>query len=363
MRLKFLIQKEFIQIRRNSFLPKMIVMFPVMLMCIAPWITTMEVKNVNVALVDNDRSQTSQRMIHRIEQSDYFAFQGIASSYGEAQQRLEHGDIDVIAVIPQHYEKDIVNGRSPQLYIAANSVNGTKGMMGISYLSQIVAESRGTPVTESGSLSPVTQKLLYNPHQEYKIFMIPALMAILLVLMCGFMPALNIVGEKEAGTIEQINVTPVRKWEFILAKLIPYWLIGLFVLTIALLVSWIVYGITPVGNIALLYLAALLLAFVMSGLGLLISNYSNELMQAMLVMWFCMVCFILLSGLFTPVQSMPQWAQTLTYLNPMRYFIEAMRNVFIRGGGLGSISFQLTALTAMALIINAWAVASYKKNS
>ncbi len=363
MRLRYLIQKEFTQIRRNSFLPRMIVMFPVMLMLVAPWITSMEVKNINVCLVDNDHSQTSNRLMHRIEQSDYFSFRGMAPTYTDAYHRLEHGDIDVIAVIPPHYEKDIVNGKHSPVFIAANSVNGTRGMMGINYLSQIVGESSGTTASEFVNSGEATPKLLYNPHQDYKLFMIPGLMAILLVLMCGFMPALNVVGEKEKGTIEQINVTPVRKWEFILAKLVPYWIIGLLVLTIALIVALLVYGIAPEGSLLLIYLSALLLAIVMSGLGLLISNYSNEMMQAMLVMWFCMVCFILLSGLFTPVQSMPQWAQTLTYLNPMRYFIEAMRTVFIRNGGLGSIAFQLTVLAGMAVFINGWAVISYKKNA
>lgn len=180
--------------------------------------------------------------------------------------------------------------------------------------------------------------------------------------MCGFMPALNIVGEKEAGTIEQINVTPVRKWEFILAKLIPYWIIGLFVFTVSLLLAWLVYGFTPAGNLGLLYLSIMLLALIMSGLGLVVSNYSSQMQQAMLVMWFIMVCFLLLSGLFTPVQSMPDWAQTLTLCNPMRYFIDAMRTLYVRGGTLQSVWLQMTVLTAFALVIDSWAVASYKKN-
>lgn len=138
MRLKYLIRKEFIQIRRNSFLPRMIVMFPVFLICVAPWITNMEVKNINVTIVDNDHSVLSQRLIHRTEQSNYFHFLGTAPTYDDAQQALEKNKVDVIAVIPQHYERDLTLGRQPQVYIAANSVNGTKGMMGASYLSQIV---------------------------------------------------------------------------------------------------------------------------------------------------------------------------------------------------------------------------------
>lgn len=371
MRLKYLIRKEFLQIRRNSFLPRMIVMFPIVLICVAPWITSMEVKNINVTIVDNDHSTLSERFIHRTEQSDYFHFKGTTPTYAIAQSQLEKNRVDVIAVVPQHYERDLRLGRGPEIYIAANSVNGTKGMMGASYLSQIVMQNaeggmRKTEpagVVQSEIRNPQSAvKTLYNKYQDYKLFMVPALIAIIIVMMCGFMPALNIVGEKEAGTIEQINVTPVSKWEFILAKLIPYWIIGIFVFTISLLLAWLVYGFTPQGNIALLYLSMMLLALIMSGLGLVVSNYSQQMQQAMLVMWFIMVCFLLLSGLFTPVQSMPQWAQTLTLCNPMRYFIEAMRTLYVRGGTWQSVTLQTTVLAAFALVIDTWAVVSYKKN-
>ena len=182
-------------------------------------------------------------------------------------------------------------------------------------------------------------------------------------MLCGFIPALNIVGEKEQGTIEQINVTPVRKSTFILAKLIPYWLIALFVATVCLLLSWGIYGITPHGNVGLIYVLIILLAFIFSGLGLIVSNYSDAMQQAMLVMWFILVCLMLLSGLFTPIASMPDWAQHLTLVNPLRYFVDAMRTVFVRGGEAESIALQLVVLTAFAVLIDIWAVLSYKKNS
>ncbi len=193
--------------------------------------------------------------------------------------------------------------------------------------------------------------------------MIPALFAIVMMLMTGFLPTLNIVGEKEAGTIEQINVTPVAKWAFILAKLIPYWLIALFIITVCLLLAWLVYGITPAGPVALIYLLAMLLALFFSSLGLIISNYSDTMQQAIFVMWFFVVCLLLLSGLFTPTRSMPDWAYATTYVNPMHYFIEAIRTVFIRGGGFAAIAHQVLALAAIGLVMSGWAVVSYHKNS
>ena len=212
----------------------------------------------------------------------------------------------------------------------------------------------------SGILSTLN---LYNKHQNYKLYMIPALLAIVMMLMTGFLPTLNIVGEKESGTIEQINVTPVSKWAFILSKLIPYWLIALFVVTICLLLAWLIYDLTPAGPLWLAYVLAMLLALFFSSFGLIISNYSDTMQQAIFVMWFFIVCIMLLSGLFTPTRSMPDWAYLTTYINPMHYFIDAIRTVFVRGGGFREVAHQVLALLAIGLFMATWAVRSYKKNN
>jgi ABC-2 type transport system permease protein len=343
--IKYLLQKEFLQIRRNSFMPKIIFIFPIMVMCVMPWVMNQEVKNIRVDVVDMDRTTQSQQLVHQIEASNYFIFNGQKDTYQEAMKDIETSEADIILEV-----------RDGQYLIAANAVNGTKGSIGSAYLSQIV----------SGNLSPLTshnsQLTLYNKGQNYKVFMIPALMGILMMMLCGFLPALNIVGEKEKGTIEQINVTPVSKWSFILAKLIPYWIIGLLVLTVCLVLSWLVYGITCQGPLVLVYLLAILLALFFSSFGLIVSNYSDTMQQAMLVMWFFVVCLMLLSGLFTPVRSMPDWAYLTTYINPMHYFADAIRTVFVRGGGLQSIAHQVASLAVIASVMSVWAVASYKKN-
>ena len=359
MTLKYLIQKEFLQIRRNAFLPKLIIMFPIVIMCVMPWVMQMEVKNIVVDVVDNDRSTRSQQIVHSIEASDYFISGGQKATYRDALAEIEHGKADVVLVIPQNYGKDLEMGKMPQVLIAANAVNGTKGSMGSTYLSQIVTHS----VPYASILSQPSILLLYNQHQNYKLYMIPALLAIVMMLMTGFLPTLNIVGEKEAGTIEQINVTPVSKWAFILSKLIPYWLIALFVITVCLLLAWLVYGITPVGPLWLVYVLAMLLALFFSSFGLIISNYSDTMQQAVFVMWFFVVCIMLLSGLFTPTRSMPQWAYLTTYINPMHYFIEAIRTVFVRGGTLQHVWHQIVALFVIGVFMASWAAQSYKKNS
>ena len=317
MTLKYLIQKEFLQIRRNAFLPKLIIMFPIVIMCVMPWVMQMEVKNIVVDVVDIDHTVESQRLVQQIAASNYFIFGGQKNTYAEAMKDIEKGRADVILEI-----------RDGKYLIAANAVNGTKGSMGSAYLSQIVS----APVS---TFSAASILILYNKQQNYKLFMIPALFAIVMMLMTGFLPTLNIVGEKEAGTIEQINVTPVSKWSFILAKLIPYWLIALFVITVCLLLAWLVYDISPAGPVWLIYVLAMLLALFFSSF----------------------------SGLFTPTRSMPQWAYLTTYINPMHYFIDAIRTVFIRGGGLHETAHQVLALAGIGTLMGCWAVQSYKKNS
>ena len=346
MTLKYLIQKEFLQIRRNAFLPRLIVAFPIIIMCVMPWVMQMEVKNIVVDVVDIDHTVESQRLVQQIAASNYFIFGGQKATYAEAVKDIEKGRADVILEI-----------RDGRYLIAANAVNGTKGSMGSAYLSQIITSHQPIPILQASILN------LYNKGQDYKLFMIPALFAIVMMLMTGFLPTLNIVGEKEAGTIEQINVTPVSKWSFILAKLIPYWLIALFVFTVCLLLAWLVYGITPVGPVWLIYVLAMLLALFFSSFGLIVSNYSDTMQQAMFVMWFFVVSIMLLSGLFTPTRSMPQWAYLTTYINPMHYFIDAIRTVFIRGGGLYETSHQILALAGIGTLMGCWAVQSYKKNS
>lgn len=357
--LRYLIQKEFLQIRRNAFLPRLIVIFPIMMICVMPWVMNQEVKNIRVDVVDNDRSTLSRQLVHSIEASNYFIFNGQKPTYRAALKDIEAMDADVVLVIPLHYSRDLTQGRRPQVLIAANAVNGTKGSMGSAYLSQIVtAHVEPSVAAMQAKLSTL---FLYNKHLNYKVFMIPALFAMVMMLMCGFLPTLNIVGEKEAGTIESINITPVPKWAFILAKLIPYWLIALFVIVVNILLSWLIYGITCAGPLWLVFVLAMLLALFWSSFGLIISNYSDTMQQAVFVMWFFVVCMLLLSGLFTPVRSMPHLAYLTTYVNPMHYFVDGIRTVFVRGGDFHSIAHQLLALLVIASLMAVWAIKSYRK--
>lgn len=353
MKLRYLIEKEFKQILRDSFLPRLIFLFPCMIILVMPWAATMEVEDVRVAVVDNDRSPMSERLVHRIEASPYFRLTSAPSSYNKGIEEVEKDRADLVLEIPHGFEKHQTTGQKASVMVAANAVNGTKGALGNSYLQQII-----TPGVSAASL-----RYLFNPYLDYKIFMIPALMTMILVMLCGFLPALNIVGEKEKGTIEQMNVTPVSRFDFTLAKLLPYWMIGFIALTLCMLLAWLVYGLTPAGNVLSIYGATVIFILVVSGLGLTISNYSATMQQAMFVMWFCMLVFILMSGLFTLVSSMPDWAQYVTYANPLRYFMEIMRMVYLKGSSFTDILPQILTLSGFAVVLYTWAIVSYRKQS
>lgn len=374
--LKFLIEKEFKQLLRNSFLPRLIIGYPCMVMIIMPWATNMEIKNISVNVVDNDHSVVSQRLIHKIDASSYFRLNNLSPTYNSALRDVESGDADVILEIPRHFEKKLENGEASHVLLAANAVNGSKGGLASSYMTATLADynaqlhvenpSSGIVQEAASSVQPsvsVSEKNLYNPHLNYKLFMVPALMVMLVTVICGFLPALNIVSEKEVGTIEQMNVTPVGKFKFILAKLIPFWVVGFVVLTLSFGLAWLIYGILPVGSLGIIYLLSALFVLVMSGFGLVISNHSATMQQAMFVMFFFIIILLLMSGLFTPVMSMPQWAQIITILNPLKYFVDIMRMVYLKGSGLTDLSLQIGALLAFATLFNFWAVKSYRKSA
>ena len=361
-----LVQKEFLQIRRNPFLPRLIIAFPILIMLLIPLIMTMDVRNVNVAVVDLDRSTTSRRIASHIEASEYLTLAQTTSEYPLAIDALEQGEVDVIVQIPADFERDMTVATPERISITANAVNATKGGMGMQYIVQTIAR---TLVELRGEKTPaklselVTIETRYNPTLNYRHYMIPALMIILFILICGFLPALSIVGEKESGSIEQINVTPVSRFTFTLSKLVPYWIIGLFVVTVAMLVARLVYGLVPVGSVGAIYLGALLFILTISGFSLTIANFSETMQQTMFVMFFFIMIFMLMSGLLTPVDSMPLWAQRFTTILPPRYYIEILRSVYLKGTTIAELWTNFAALGIFAIIFNTLAALTYKKQA
>jgi len=367
--LRFLLEKEFKQIFRNAFIPKLIFVMPVMIMLVFPWVANQEIKNINLSVVDNDRSTFSERMVHKITSSGYFRLTDVSATGSEALNSVDAGKADIILEIENDFERNIINEGTGRVMISANAVNGMKGGLGSSYLVGIINDFAGELRIENGEWrmnnsqpSILNSQFRFNPTLDYKVFMIPALFVMLLTMLTGFLPAFNIVGEKELGTTEQLNVTPMSKIVFILAKLIPYWIIGFVVLSICMGLAALIYGLIP-ANLATIYLYAVVYIIVVSGLGIVISNYSGTMQQAMFVMFFFMLIIILLSGLFTPISSMPSWAQMITAFNPLKYFMEVMRAVYLKGSSMKELLPQFFALCGFAVVFVGWGVMSYRKSS
>lgn len=363
---KYLLEKEFKQFFRDPGLPRMLIMFPLMMMLIFPFAVSMEIRNISLAVVDSDRSRASAELIETCTESGYFRLVEVCDDPVRAQQLMDRNDADAVLTICEDFGSKSANGEGMPVNIKVNAVNGSKGNIGAGYLSACLARYAAangiaTAVAADTQSIDVSAKYYYNEYMDYKVFMVPALIVIAITMMTGFFPALNIVGEKEKGTIEQINVTPVKRSVFILCKLIPYWLVAFFILFSCFLIARIVFGYSCAGSILTIVVFTALHISVTAGLGLLISNFSDNAQQSMFITWFFMMIFMLISGIFTPIASMPQWAQYITLLNPMRYYTHAMRFVYLKGSTLADLWQDAAGLLAIGSVMITLAIASYRK--
>lgn len=367
--LRYLLEKEFKQIKRNKFIPRLIFIMPLFAMIVFPYAANFDVKNINLSVIDNDKSSYSQELIQKVQSSGYFRISDVSGTYEEAMKSVEADKSDVILEIPLNFERDLVKNQTAALMISANAVNGNKGGLGSAYLTNIIMdfnnEIRIDLMKLVNKVSVPAMELVplyrYNPTLRYEVFMVPALLVMILAMITGFLPALNIVAEKQSGTIEQMNVTPVKKWTFILSKLIPYWVIGYVVMTIAMGIALFYWGLKPSGSLLTIYLFASLFIVAFSGFGLVISNYATTVQQAILMMFFFMLTFIFLSGLYTPVENMPQWAQMISNISPLKYLMQVFRLVYLKGSSFGDLHRQFFALISFATLFYTWAILSYRK--
>jgi len=367
--LRYLLEKEFKQIKRNTFIPRIIIIMPLMAMIVFPYAANFDVKNINLSVIDNDKSSYSQELIQKVQSSGYFRISNVSGDYDEAIKSVASDESDVILEIPLNFERDLVREQNADLMVSANAVNGNKGGLGSAYLMNIITDFNQQTRVELtqmvNKLSAPSLELVplyrYNPTLRYEVFMVPALLVMILAMITGFLPTLNIVAEKQSGTIEQMNVTPVKKWTFILSKLIPYWVIGYVVLTIAMGIALFYWGLQPSGSILTIYLFTSLFIVAFSGFGLVISNYATTVQQAILMMFFFFFFFIFLSGLYTPVENMPQWAQMISNISPLKYLMQVFRLVYLKGSSFDQLHKQFFALISFATIFYSWAIISYRK--
>ena len=368
----YIIQKEFKQIFRNKGMLPIIFVLPLVQLIILSNAATFEVNNIKFGYIDNDHSSTSRALIEKFNASTYFNVLTDFPSEALASAAMLKGHVDVVLEIPIYFERDFQKEKHAALGVTINAIDGAAAGLENVYVNQIIQRFNRDLKVEASQFGSTEDQPInitnipsfwYNKTLNYKTFMVPGILVLLVTMITLFLSGMNIVREKEIGTLEQINVTPIKKSQFIIGKLFPFWVIGMGLLTVGLLLAKVIFNVPMIGNLALLYLYTSIYILVILGIGLFISNFTDTQQQAMFIAWFFTVIFILMSGLFTPIESMPKWAQTITEFNPIKYFVEVMRMVMLKGAGFNDILPQLLKTALYAFIMNGLAVWSYKKTN
>lgn len=366
----YIVRKEFLQIFRHRVMLPLIFVMPIIQLLILANAADYEVKNISLHIVDLDQSTLSRRLVGKFQASHYFRITNASFSSKVAFRDIETDKADLFIQIPPDFEEKLFKNQEAQLQISINAINGVKAGLANGYATAIIRQLNNE-IREEWLAVPkaptppiaINHSNWFNPEQDYDNFMVPGILVLLVTLVGMFLAGMNIVKEKEIGTIEQLNVTPIRKYQFIIGKLLPFWIIALAELAIGLLVGKLVFDIPMVGSLALVFGFAGVYLLVVLGLGLFISTITETQQQAMFISWFFLIIFILLSGLFTPIESMPKWAQTITWFNPIAYFVEVMRMVLMKGSTFMDVQPHFWKMLGYAVAVNVLAVMNYRKTS
>ncbi len=365
--ISYILQKEFLQIRRNKMIIVMIILMPIIQLIILGNAADYEMKHINLHVMDRDLSTTSRTLVSKFRASSYFSIVNSSFDAKVAERDIRNDAADLIMEIPHGLERDLMRGEQAPISLRVNAINGVKGGLANAYTTQIIQDFNGEWLSDRYSGRAVVLPVgiawsnWFNPGMNYATFMVPGILVLLITIVGVFLSGINIVREKEMGTIEQINVTPIKKSQFIVGKLFPFLVIALIELTLGLGIGRVIFGIHYVGNVGLIYLFSIVYLIAILGLGLLVSTITETQQQAMFIAWFILMVFILMSGLFTPIESMPRWAQIITDFNPIKYFVEVMRMVLLKGSGISDISRHFGIMALFGLVTNTLAVWNYRK--
>lgn len=382
--LRFLLRKEFLQIVRDPVLLRLILIMPLVQLVILAHAVTFEVRSAGVYVIDRDRSETSRGLVDRLLASGRFHLVGASASRSQADEAMLDGVADVILAFPSRFEEELVRSGEVSTQLILDAEDGAAAAVIGFYASRIidryameVAASRGMSAQQTAYRAgvrnsrsaqgvprlEVRRRGWYNPEMDYRAYMVPGILVVLVTLIGSLLTALNIVREKEAGTLEQLNVTPVPRSAFIAAKLIPLWTFAMIDLALGLAFAWAVLGVPVRGSLLLIFFSASVYLVLALGIGLWISTVVETQQQAMFLTFALMMVYLLMSGLFTPLRSMPTWAEWLAQLNPLAHFVHLMRAVLLKGAGLVDVSRQLMILGAGGAAVLSLAVRQYRKRS
>lgn len=363
----YIVQKEFLQIFRNRMMLPIIFVIPVIQLLILSYAATFEIKNIRLFIADSDNSVVSRNMSSHLRSSPFYNIIDENPDPSIGTDLLQSGKIHQMLVIPRGFEKNLALGNGSQIQIITDAINGSAAALMNSYTMSIVNDYNRAIIAkiapDAGQPVAVNWSYWFNPELDYITYMVPGILVLLVTIIGMFLSGMNVVREKETGTIEQINVTPIRKFEFIAGKLIPFWIIALFELAFGLILAKFVFNIPILGNVFLIFSVASVYLIAVMGIGLFISTITDTQQQSMFIAWFVLVIFILMSGLFTPVESMPQWARNLNLLNPIAYFISIIRMIMLKGSVLYDIMNNFIILTVYGLAMLLLSVWRYRKTT
>ncbi len=367
----YVIQKEFIQVKRDKAMLRMIIMIPLMQMLVLVFAATYDLKNVNIFLVDKDMSATSRKLAGKLEASPFFTINNTSFNPEDGTKEIMRNRDDMVLVIPQGFERDLIRDDKASLQLLVNAIDGQSAQLGYSYAASvirdfnknIIAEWKGLPKFNPPFQINSVSRFWYNSELEYKWYMAPGVLSILVTLIGLFLSGMSLVKEKEHGTIEQLNVTPITRIQFLAGKLIPFMVIALFDLSFGLLIARVVFNLPIVGSLWLIFGFGILYLLGILGLGLFISTIADTQQQVMFVTYFFMMIFIMMGGIFTPVDSMPHWAQLVDEVNPVFHFMKVMRMVVLKGSNFGDLTHEFVALSILGITFLSLAVLRYRKTA
>ena len=368
--IKYLLQKEFIQIFRNRSMLPIIFVVPIIQLLVLVHAATFDMKDIQMIIIDKDLSPTSRSLGSKFSGSPFFVVKNYSFSDEFALNELNRDEADIILQIPYGFEKKLLKDLDFDIQILVNAINGSAaGLINayagnvISDFSKEISQNLGNPALQKTKQIEFEYAFWYNPEMNYKTYMVPGILVLLVTIIGMLLSGMNVVREKEIGTIEQINVTPIRKYQFITGKLLPFWVIALFELAIGLVIGKLLFDIPIVGNLFLVFAFASIYLLVILGFGLFISTITETQQQAMFFSFFFMMIFILMSGLFTSVESMPDWAKIVNKINPIAYFIRVMRMVLLKGSEFRHLIPEFISLMIYAFAILSLAIWRYRKRA
>lgn len=368
----FLIQKEFLQIFRNRTLLPIIFVAPIAQMLILVFAANMNMRDIDFCVYDGDGSLTSSRLISKFEGSPFFVSYGQVTNPAIAEEFLNEGIAELAIIIPEGFERDLLSQGSRDIQLLIDGINNASAVLIAAYSQNILMDFNKSinplfvpgaqSLNKSGGIE-VIYNHWYNPQLDFKIFMVPGILVILVTLIGWILTAFNIVREKELGTIEQINVTPIKKHYFIIGKLVPFWIIALFELAFGLGIGKLIFHIPVLGNMGLLFAFAGLYLIVALSIGLFISSISQTQQQVMFVSFFFLLTFVLMSGIFTPIESMPDWAHIFNFFNPLAYFMRVIRMIILKGSEFPDVSHDFLMIAILGILMLSLAIWSYRKRA